>query len=204
MNIEQIHIMDYLEYNSFVTLTLFFISLGILILDKIFFGVLTKYIFSTERASLLNPLTYVRFFTHILGHADWNHLSNNYLKILLLGPLIEEKYGSMNFFIMIMITAFVVGIANFIKGKTCLKGASSIAFMMIILSAFVNITENKIPITLVLIIIFYVVDEMVALFKKDNVAHDAHLVGGICGLVFGFVCTNQSIMDYISNFINKF
>ncbi len=109
----------------------------------------------------------------------------------------------MNFLVMILITALVVGIANFIKGKTCLKGASSIAFMMIILSAFVNINENKIPITLVLIIFFYVVDELIALFKKDNIAHDAHLVGGICGLVFGFICTNESMMSIINTYIDK-
>lgn len=59
----------------------------------------------------------VMFFTHILGHSDWEHLSNNYLKILLLGPLIEEKYGSINYLIMILLMAFVVAVYNFIKGK---------------------------------------------------------------------------------------
>ncbi len=176
MNIQEINIMDYFQYNAVVTLTMFFISLGVLLLDKITKGKSTRRVFSTERASLLNPLTYIRLFTHILGHADWSHLSNNYLKILLLGPLIEEKYGSVNLLIMILITAFVVGIFNFIKGKEWLKGASCISFMLTVLSAFVNITENKIPITLVLIIIFYIIDEIKDLRKKDNIAHDSHLI----------------------------
>ena len=139
MNIQEINVMDYFQYNAVVTLTMFFISLGVLLLDKITKGKASRKIFSTERASLLNPLTYIRFFTHILGHSDWEHLSNNYLKILLLGPLIEEKYGSINFLIMILITAFVVAIANFIKGHVWLKGASCISFMLTVLSAFVNI-----------------------------------------------------------------
>ena len=168
--------MDYFQYNAVVTLTMFFISLGVLLLDKITKGKSTRRIFSTERESLLNPLTYIRFFTHILGHENWQHLSNNYLKILLLGPLIEEKYGSINFLIMILITAFVVAIANFIKGHVWLKGASCISFMLTVLSAFVNITENKIPITLILIILFYIIDEIKDLKKKDNVAHDSHII----------------------------
>ena len=176
MNIQEINIMDYFEYNAVVTLTMFFISLVVLLLDKITKGKANRKIFSTERASLLNPLTYIRFFTHILGHSDWEHLSNNYLKILLLGPLIEEKYGSINYLIMILLTAFVVAVYNFIKGKEWLKGASCISFMLTVLSAFVNITENKIPITLVLIILFYIIDEIKKLKKDDNIAHDSHLV----------------------------
>lgn len=176
VNIQEINIMDYFQYNAIVTLTMFFISLGVLLLDKITKGKANRKIFSTERASLLNPLTYIRFFTHILGHSDWEHLSNNYLKILLLGPLIEEKYGSINFLIMILITAFVVAVFNFIKGKEWLEGASCISFMLTVLSAFVNITENKIPITLILIILFYIIDEIKKLKKDDNIAHDSHII----------------------------
>ena len=176
VNIQEINIMDYFQYNAVVTITMFFISLGVLLLDKITKGKSTRKVFSTERASLLNPLTYIRFFTHILGHRDWEHLSNNYLKILLLGPLIEEKYGSINFLIMILVTAFIVALVNYIKGDTWLKGASCISFMLIVLSAFVNVVENKIPITLVLIILFYIIDEIKKIRNKDNIAHDSHII----------------------------
>ena len=186
MEIKEINVLDYFQYNAVVTLTMFFISLGVLLLDKITKGKSTRKVFSTERASLLKPLTYIRFFTHILGHADWDHLSSNYLKILLLGPLIEEKYGSINYLIMILLTAFVVAVYNFIKGKEWLKGASCISFMLTVLSAFVNITENKIPITLVLIILFYIIDEIKKLKKDDNIAHDTHLIRRImwCSIWF--------------------
>ena len=84
-------IIKYFEYNAPVTLSLFLISLVVLILSVLTRGK-SNYLFSSERASLLNPLTWVRFFTNILGHRDYYHFSNNYLKILLLGPMIEEKY----------------------------------------------------------------------------------------------------------------
>ncbi len=189
---------DYVNYNAVVTLTMFFISFFLLFLDKLTRGWLTKTFFSTERASLLNPLTYLRFFTHILGHSDFDHFSSNYLKILLLGPMIEEKYGSWNFLLMILITAFITGIYNFIKGNTRLKGASGIAFMLIVLSAFVNVTENKIPLTFILILLFYLIDEIRDLRKKDGISHEGHLIGALAGMVFGFISKNQSLIEFFS------
>ena len=203
MELQDVNFMDYFQYNSYVTLTMFFLSLIVLIIDKCTKGSASKHLFSTERTSLLNPLTYIRFFTYILGHSDWQHLSSNYLKILLLGPLIEEKYGSINFLIMILITAFIAALFNFIKGKNNMKGASGIAFMLIVLSAFVNVSERKIPITLVLIILFYIIDEIKDFRKKDNIAHSAHILGGVCGAAFGFICINQSLVDSVLSIFNK-
>lgn len=193
-------ILKYFEYNAPVTLTFFFISFGVLVLTWIF-KKKAVYLFSSERASLINPLTWIRFFTNILGHRDFGHFSSNFLKILLLGPMIEEKYGSINLLIMILITAFVTGVINFIIGKYRIMGASNIVFMMIALSAFVNMS-NKIPLTLVFIILFYFIDELRQIFRKDGVAHYGHLVGAICGVLFGFLCTNDSIVNLISYLFN--
>jgi membrane associated rhomboid family serine protease len=192
-------VLNYFDYNSYVTLTMFFISLIVLILGYITRGKSTEYLFSTSRGSLLKPRTYIRLFTHILGHSNWSHFRNNYLIILLLGPMIEEKYGWLNYLIMILITSFITGIVNFIKGSTSLRGASNISFMLIVLSAFVNVTSNKIPLTLVLVSIFYIVDEVKDIGKKDSVAHYGHITGAICGLVFGFLCLNDNLINAILN-----
>ena len=192
-------ILNYFNYNSYVTLSFFFLSFAVLIIHYITKGWSTKYIFSTERASLLNPLTYVRFFTHELGHVDYSHFSSNFLKILLLGPMIEEKYGSINFLIMILITAFITGVINFIIGKSRLCGASNISFMLIILSSIVNIADKKIPLTLVLIILFYIVDEIKDILarKKDGISHIGHLTGAICGGILGFISLNYDLKELI-------
>ena len=182
------NIINHLGYNSVVILSFFFISLVALILNYITNGKTNKLIFSSYRSSIFNPLTYVRLITHIFGHADFNHFMNNFLYILLVGPMIEEKYGAKNLIIMILITAVVTGILNniFSKNKMIL-GASGIVFMLIILSSFVNMEAGKIPITLILICIFYIVNEVLqGLFKKDNVSHMGHLIGAICGFIFGF------------------
>lgn len=54
----------------------------------------TMAIFMTYHSSLRNPLTYIRFFTHIFGHSGWEHFIGNASFLLLLGPMLEEKYGS--------------------------------------------------------------------------------------------------------------
>lgn len=136
---------------------------------------------------MLSPLTYIRLVTHIFGHADWNHFMNNFLYILLIGPMIEEKYGSVNLIIMIGVTAVITGILNSLFTNKKILGASGIVFMFIILSSFVNIESGKVPITLILICIFYVINEVISgIFKKDDISHMGHLIGAVCGFIFGY------------------
>ncbi len=180
-------ILNYIQYNSILILSYFFISFIALILSMMTNKQSNDLLFSSYRSSLFNPLTYIRFFTHILGHDNWRHFSSNFMIILLIGPMTEEKYGTINLLIMILITAFITGIINSLVSKNKILGASGIAFMLIILSSFVNIETGKIPLTLILIFIFYIVNEILdGLFKKDNVSHLGHLIGAICGIIFGF------------------
>ena len=180
-------VINHLSYNSVVILSFFFISLFSLILNYLTKGKSNKTLFSSYRSSMLNPLTYVRLVTHIFGQADWSHFMNNFLYILLIGPMIEEKYGSINLIIMILVTAVITGILNALFSNKRILGASGIVFMLIVLSSFVNITTGKVPITLILICIFYVINEIISgIFKKDDVSHMGHLIGAICGFIFGF------------------
>ena len=179
-------VINYLSYNSVIILSFFFISLFALILNYLTKGKSNILLFSSYRSSVLNPLTYLRLITHIFGHASWSHFMNNFLYILLIGPMIE-KYGSINLIIMILSTAVITGILNTLFSKKRILGASGIVFMLIILSSFVNITTGKIPVTLILICIFYVVNEIISgIFKKDDISHIGHLIGAICAFVFGF------------------
>ena len=186
-NIEYLKYLENFQYNSTLILSFFFISLAALILKWITGGLTNDLLFSTYRSSPLNPLTYIRFVTHVLGHQDWKHFSNNFIYILLIGPIIEEKYGTMELLTMMIITAVVIGVLNTIFSKNKILGASGIVFMLIVLSSFANIQVGKIPITLVLIFLFYIVNEIIdGLFKNDNVSHMGHIIGAVCGALFGF------------------
>lgn len=183
-------IMTKFDYNSPVILTYFFICLIILLIDKLCKGKFSATFFTNyKNDSLLNPLTYFKLISHSLGHTDWDHLYSNFIKILLIGPLIEEKYESINLLIAMIITSLIIGIINKLFGKGGILGASGVAYMLILLSSFVNMENGKIPITLTLIILFFVVDEVIKLFrrKKDGVSHLGHITGAICGVVFGIL-----------------
>ena len=181
------------DYNAPVILTYFFICFIILMIDKLCRGKFSKTFFTTyKNDSLLNPLTYFKLISHSLGHADWDHLYSNFIKILLIGPLIEEKYGSINLLIALVLTSLIIGIVNKFLGKVGILGASGVAYMLILLSSFVNMENGKIPITLTLIILFFVVDEVIKLFrrKKDGVSHLGHITGSLCGIVLGVLSMN--------------
>jgi membrane associated rhomboid family serine protease len=57
-----------------------------------------------------NILDYLRFFTHTFGHYDWYHLSTNIFYLVLLGPILEEKYESKTFLGILIGTSVITGI----------------------------------------------------------------------------------------------
>ena len=177
-----------IRFNAPVILAFALLSLLALLLGKWTDGAATYQYFSVYRASLSDPLTYVRFFGHVLGHADYEHYMGNMLLILLVGPGLEEKYGRGTMVWTIAVTALVTGLVYFVFFPgSVLLGASGVVFMMIVLSSFTAMRRGEIPITLILVVIFYLGGEIMdGLFKQDNVSQIAHIVGGLCGLVFGF------------------
>jgi len=130
---------------------------------------------------------WVSILTHIIGHKDWSHLIGNFTLILLIGPMLEENYGSSLLLIMIVITALVTGILNILFFRNALMGASGVVFMMILLSSFTNFTHGEIPLTFILVLILYMGVQLFNSFNSDNISQFAHIAGGLCGSFFGFL-----------------
>lgn len=177
-----------IRFNAPVILSFALLSLLALVLGNLTNGATTYRYFSVYRSSLSDPLTYIRFFGHVLGHAGYDHYMGNMLLLLLVGPGIEEKYGHRTTALCIAVTALVTGLVQFVFfPATALLGASGIVFMMIVLSSFTEMGKEGIPITLILVVVFYLGGELMdGLTALDNVSQLTHIVGGICGLVFGF------------------
>ena len=114
-----------ITYNSPVTLTFALLALGATLLIQFISQSAAVRFFSVYRAPLTDPLFYLRMFTHVLGHSDMSHFMGNFTVILLVGPMLEEKYGGKRLLIMIIFTAFITGLINviFFPG-TALLGAS--------------------------------------------------------------------------------
>lgn len=177
-----------LSFNSPVVLGFSLACLLVLILDRLTLGMTTRAFFSTYRSSLFDPLTYVRFFGHVLGHANWTHFFNNMMLFLLLGPILEEKYGSSNILFVILMTALVTGIINFIFFPSVgLLGASGVVFAFILLSSITGLKDGEIPITFILVAVIYLGQQVVqGIFIQDNVSNLSHIIGGIVGSGFGY------------------
>ena len=177
----------FIDYNAPVTLTFALICLLVLGLGYYTGNMSTRAFFMTYNSSWFNPLTYVRMFTYVFGHANWDHFLGNMMYILILGPMIEEKYGSKKLMKMIAITAGVGGfLNNILFPNVMLCGASGIVFMMIILASATSFETGQVPLTLILVLIIYLGGEVYsALYVDDNVSQLAHIAGGVCGAFFG-------------------
>ena len=176
-----------IQYNAPVTLTFTLVALVVLGLAQITGGA-SNFWFSVSRSPISDPTLYLRLFTHVLGHANWAHYFGNFMMILLLGPILEEKYGSLRLGIMIAVTALVTGLLHILFSPFGILGASGVVFMMILLASITNIEQGRIPLTLIFVLVLYLGQEVVTWVTTDtNVAHSAHIIGGICGAVFGML-----------------
>ena len=182
-----------ISYNAPVSLTFALLALIALILHGVTDGWTTSHLFSVYRSSLADPLTWVRFFGHVLGHSGYAHYISNIVLILVLGPNLEDRFGSWNTLWAIVVTALISGLVQFIFFPgTALLGASGIVFMMILLSSFGGVRNGTIPTTLILVAIFYLGGELWdAIFANDNVSQLTHIIGGICGTILGFALSGK-------------
>lgn len=185
--------MKKIHYNSPVILTYFFLSLVVLIVSILTKGRSDSLLFSVYR-SPISPAFFVRLFGHVLGHSGWEHFLGNMLLLLVVGPPMEEKYGSKTLLIGILLTAVISGLLQcLLFPHYSLLGASGVVFMLIMLSSLSGMKDGTIPVTLILVAILYLGREIYsALFVQDNVANFMHLVGGTCGTTFGMVAGNRS------------
>lgn len=182
-----------ISFNSPVVLGFTFICFGALILNFITSGASNDYLFSVYRSSLLNPLTYFRFVGHIFGHAGWEHFMGNIMLILVVGPLLEEKYGSSNMIFVMLSTALITGLVNFIFfPHVQLLGASGVVFALILLSSFVSIKEGSVPLTFILVALVYIGQQVFdGLFVRDNISNLTHIIGGFVGAGIGFALNRR-------------
>jgi len=174
-------------FNAPITLLFSLICVIALCLDYVTNGDSTVLIFSTYGSSLLNPMTYIRLFFHVFGHASWTHLLSNLLYILLLGPILEEKYHD-KLIIVIGVTALVTGVVhNILQPSTYLLGASGVVFAFILLASITGKSDG-IPITLILVAALWLGNEVLTgVISSDNISQLSHIIGGISGAILGII-----------------
>lgn len=182
-----------ITFNSPIILGFAAVCLIATLLNYITLGISNELLFMTYHTSLTSPMTYVRFFTHVFGHADWAHFIGNMSYILLLGPMLEEKYSSAVLIEVIAITAVITGLINYVFfAQYALCGASGVVFAFILLSSFTSFKEGEIPLTFILVAVLYIGQQVVqGITLDDNVSNMAHIIGGMVGGAVGYALNKK-------------
>ena len=177
-----------ITFNAPVVLAIVAVSFVATLLGYLTGDITSKILFTTYRSALWSPMTWIRAFTHIFGHADWAHFVGNMSYLLLLGPMLEEKYGSKTLAGVVAITAFSTSLVNYILfPNVMLCGASGVVFAFILLSSFTSFKQDEIPLTFILVAVFFIGQQILeGVFVRDNVSNLSHIIGGIVGGFLGY------------------
>lgn len=184
-----------ISFNAPVVLSFVSCCFFVTILGYITRGKSTEIMFMTYHSSLKNPLTYLRLFTHVLGHDGWSHFIGNATYLLLLGPILEEKYGSNVIAKIIVVTALVTGIVNYIFfWNIGLCGASGVVFSFIILASFTGFNDGEIPLSFILVATIFIGQQIYeGIAVSNNISNISHILGGIVGAITGYGLNKQLI-----------
>lgn len=176
-----------IKYNSPVILTFALLCLIVMLLSMAFGEQFLRTWFVTARGPLQDPMTFLRMFTYVLGHTSMEHFISNMMLLLLVGPIVEQRYGSAMTLITILVTAFFTAIANMVTSRNGLIGCSGVVFAMIILCSMTFYRSKTIPLTTVLVLALYLGQEIYsAVVLQDQVSQMGHIIGGITGAAFGY------------------
>ena len=177
-----------IDLNAPFILWLTGLALAMLVVDLLTGGAI-RTTFAVRRTSFTDPLQYIRIFSYVIVHADPAHFVGNFMMILAIGPMVEEKYGSGRLCAATIVTTLITGLGSVIFfPNVALVGASGIVFMLILLASFTNVRQGKLPITVLLVAVLYLGNEVIqGLFNPSNVSRIGHIVGGLCGAAFGIL-----------------
>jgi membrane associated rhomboid family serine protease len=179
-----------IKYNAPVTLTFALICTAVVAANQYLVPGLIDGLFTAEGSLTFkydDIPAYTRVFSYPFGHVGWDHLLSNLTLILLLGPILEERFGSRSLIMMMFLTSMINGLINAFFFPTELVGSSGLVFMMIVLTSFNNIKKGEIPMTFLVIISLYMAREIISAFKYDDISQISHIIGGACGSMFGFI-----------------
>ena len=148
--------------------------------------------------SILQGKDYKRLFTSGLLHADWMHFGFNMLTLYFFGPILEQKVGPIWFLGIYTISLLGGNILSLYIHKAnahyTAVGASGavtgIIFACIAMFPDINLYLMLLPIAIPswafgLLYVSYSVYGIKS--KRDNIGHEAHLGGGIAGLLVALI-----------------
>lgn len=135
--------------------------------------------------------------THMFLHGSWGHLFFNMFAVFMFGKVLEQVLGGKKFFILYFVSGLGAALLQFAiyyfqGAEAAMIGASGavfgilVAFAMMFPNVELMLLFLPIPIKAKYLVPIYAIIELffgVASFSGDNIAHFAHLGGGLFGFI---------------------
>jgi rhomboid protease GluP len=188
-----------IKYNAPVSITLILLAFIIYFLNlKVNDRIIAQWFTALGNLDFAysDPLSYIKFLTHILGHANLDHLIANSVYIILLGPLLEEKYSSKAILILTIIVGLISGIINAFFVPSYLLGASGVVYLYIFLATFTNVEKGEVPITAIILIAFFIYKDAY-LRDPSDISIATHIIGAVIGILYGVAISLLNIKEDI-------
>ena len=131
------------------------------------------------------PLSYLRLFLYVFGSDEVTNYITDILIILMLGPAMEERYGSVIIGIMLFVSALFSGVLNASFCAESLIGPVPLVCMMTFLTAFMSFSNKTVPITFIATIIAF--GYLAINSGMGALRFIICIAGGLCGSLFAFL-----------------
>lgn len=182
--------------NSPVILVIIFLSLCICVVQNLVDSDSLKNLFSAPGMqgspvafNFKNPLDYLRIFVHILGCSGFQTLAINILFLLILGPSIEDRFGSPFIAIMILICSIVTSVVNVCFFSTVTQGLGSIVWALFLLTAFPAENRKVLPFAALMAVIILIAKDVSSIFVFKNYSVIPQFIGGVSGSLISFAAS---------------
>lgn len=187
-------------FDAPVTLVFVLISLILSLLNLfVFKGSLTKQILAspTNLSGSLpflpsSIMSYFRLFSYVFGAKSISVLISNLILVLILGPAMEERYGSVVIGIMMIVSSIFSGVLNACFASESLEGSISIIFMFIFLNSFMSFSKKKVPVSFVAVFVLFVLSECLNKNFNEIIGTLIAISGGLCGSLFAFLTSPKA------------
>ncbi len=162
---------------------------------------------------------YYRFLSHTLVHSDWSHLIFNMLTLYFFA---DTSYNYLNaylgkgifFFMLLYIAgAIVASLPSFFQHKNhswynavgASGAVSAVLFSTIFFDPWVGIMLFLIPVPIpgfVFGLIYLVASSYMSKKGGDNIAHDAHIAGGVFGFIFPMLIKPELYQVFLNQLLS--
>ena len=188
------------SYDAPVTITFSLVCIIVYLLDTFLLkGYLSNNILCSPTCSggvlpfsFKEVLSYPRLILYVFSSPSIEILLSNLIFILLLGPSMEERYGSVVIGIMIAFSSLFSGVLTACFSLVSLRGAAPVVFMMIFLNAFMAFSKKKFPMSFVMVLGMFIAVEIISKGNSGLVSVLINVAGGLCGSLVAFLTSPKA------------